>query len=318
MSEYPSGPVVVVAGPTASGKSALGLDIAQEFSGTVINADALQVYRDLSILTARPTPDECKRAPHRLYGFMTAADSCSAGRWLELALEEIASAHRADRLPIVVGGTGLYLRALRQGLSAIPAIPDEIRATARRRHEEIGAQAFHAEVASRDPATAGRLAPTDRQRLIRAWEVHAATGRPLSVWLDEDSGLAPSHLRFLSLLVMPPRDVLYAACDARFRGMMDNGALEEARAIAAMGLPATAPLLKAVGVKPLVQHLEGEHDLAEAVRLGARDTRRYAKRQITWYRHQFAADHVIFEQYSESIRPKIFSFISDFLLTRPS
>ena len=318
MTEGDAGPVIVVAGPTASGKSALALDVAEKFSGTIINADALQVYRELRILTARPSAAEIGRAPHRLYGILKADEPCSAGRWLDMARGEIAGAHADGRLPIVVGGTGLYLRALVQGLSAIPAIAEAVREEATRRHRDIGAEAFHAELAERDPETASRLAPSDRQRLIRAWEVHQATGRALSSWLADDSGSPPSDLRFLSMLVMPPRDALFAACDARFAQMTDIGAVDEVRTVSALNVPSEAPVMKAVGVKPLRRYLDGELSFAEASRLGARDTRRYAKRQVTWFRHQFEADHVISAQYSESLREKIFSFISDFLLTPSS
>lgn len=316
MTDRQAGPVVVVAGPTASGKSALALDAAEKFSGTIINADALQVYSDLEILSARPRGDELARVPHRLYGFLTAGEPCSAGRWLEMALDEIDAAHLDRRLPIVTGGTGLYIRALLQGLSAIPAIPDEIRAEARLRHQQIGPEAFHAELSARDPDMAARLLPSDRQRVIRAWEVHAATGRPLSSWIAEDSGAPPAHLRFLTLLVMPPREALFEACDARFQKMIEDGAMEEVRTLAAKDVAPAAALMKAVGVRPLVRHLEGDVSFEEACRLGARDTRRYAKRQVTWFRHQLQADHVLSAQYSESFKEKIFSFISDFLLTQ--
>lgn len=308
-------PVVIIAGPTASGKSALAVAAAKEFDGVIVNADAIQVYRELSILTARPDAAALRRAPHRLYGVLTAADPCTAGRWRNLALAEIAAIHEAGRLPILVGGTGLYLRALVRGLSPIPAIPTAIRAAGRRRLEEIGAEAFHRELQARDPETAARVAPGDRQRLIRAWEVVEFTGRSQTAWHREQANGSPPHLRFRTLALMPARAVLAAACDARYAHMLENGAVEEARALAALDLPPDSPAMKAVGIPPLLRYLAGEIALAEARDLGQRDTRRYAKRQATWIRHQADTDRAIGEQYSESLDQIIFPYISDFVLT---
>ncbi|MHB1219517.1 MAG: tRNA (adenosine(37)-N6)-dimethylallyltransferase MiaA, partial [Alphaproteobacteria bacterium] len=219
-------PVLVIAGPTASGKSRLALDLAAARRGTVINADSMQVYRELRILTARPGEAETTRAPHRLYGILSAAEPCSAARWRALALAAIEEAHGKGRLPILVGGTGLYLKALFDGLAEIPPIPQSLREAARARHRDIGGEAFRAELSRRDPESAARLAPGDTQRLVRAWEVVEATGRTLPEWQRTDRAGAGVHA-YRTILVMPPRDMLYAACDARFGAMMAAGALDE-------------------------------------------------------------------------------------------
>ena len=306
-------PVVMVTGPTAGGKSRLALDLADEFGGSVINADALQVYRELEILTARPDAAALARAPHRLYGVLPASEVCSAGRWLALALAEIEAARQADRLPIVVGGTGLYLQALERGLSAIPSIPEEVRVATRHRHRDLGGAAFHAALAARDPQAGAKLRPSDSQRLMRAWEVLEATGRSLFDW-QRDSPLPPPY-RFLRLALAPPRTVLYAACDRRFLEMLEAGALAEVERLLALGLDPGLPAMKAVGVAELGAHLAGEISLEEAVARAQQATRRYAKRQYTWLGGQGAGARIFAAQYSESLRVEIFKIICDFLLT---
>jgi tRNA dimethylallyltransferase len=326
-------PVVVVTGPTASGKSGLALALAEEFGGVIINADSMQVYRELSVLTARPGPEDLARAPHRLYGTLSGAEVCSAGRWRELALAEIRACHAEGRLPLVVGGTGLYLRALETGLAHIPEVPAEIRETARRLHRELGGQAFHAALAARDPVMAGRLGPGDSQRMIRAWEVFEATGLSLADWQAGspgkeaegyragEAGAAP--YRFLRMVCLPPREALYAACNARFLDMMARGALDEVQALLALGLDPALPVMKAVGVRELAGHLAGEWPLANAIAQAQQATRRYAKRQMTWLRTQSAQEGaardtgtmLINAQYSESFDPRIFKNIRQFMLT---
>jgi tRNA dimethylallyltransferase len=278
-------PLIVVAGPTASGKSGLALSIAEAFGGTVINADSMQVYRELAVLTARPGPDVAARAAHCLYGTLSGAEVCSAGRWREMALAEIARVWEMGDLPVVAGGTGLYLRALERGLSPLPEVPPAIRATARTRHAEMGGAAFHAGLAKRDPEAAARLHPSDSQRLIRAWEVLEATGRPLADWhrAGAAGGLACRRLR---LVLAPPRAALYAACDGRFLDMMAAGALDEVRHLLALRLDPSLPVMKALGVVPLADHLAGKISLDEAVAAAQQATRRYAKRQLTWLRTQ--------------------------------
>jgi tRNA dimethylallyltransferase len=306
-------PVVVIAGPTASGKSALALALAARFDGMVVNADSMQVYRELRVLTARPDPCETARVPHRLFAVLGAAERCSAGRWLALAEGALAEAAAARRPAFVVGGTGLYLRALSRGLSPIPPIPPGIRDATRQLLDEIGAAALHARLAARDAQAGARIRPTDRQRVARAWEVLAATGRSITDWQRQPP--EPHRRRLATLHLLPPRETLYGACDARFERMLAAGALDEAQLMAGLGLDPDLPAMKAVGLVPLLRHLEGALSFDEARRIAQRDTRRYAKRQMTWLRHQMTADRRWDAQYSERLNDESFSFISKFLLT---
>jgi len=316
----PEAPILLVGGPTASGKSALAVAIAEEFRGTVINADSMQIYRDLSVLTARPGVAEEARAPHRLYGVLDASEVCSAARWRALAETEIETAQAGGRLPVMTGGTGLYFKALLEGLAPVPEIPAELRQAARALYRELGAEGFHARLAERDPGAAERLPPSDRQRMIRAYEVVAATGRPLAEW--QRGGSAPLRHAAALVLLLPPRQALYAAIDRRVEAMAEKGALEEVRRLLGRGLPPENPALKAVGVPEFSRHLRGEIPLAEAVAAAQQATRRYAKRQMTWLRHQLPppeslASLRLTAQFSESLLPEIFSFIRRFLLTHP-
>ena len=308
-------PIVIIAGPTASGKSALALDAAEEFTGTVINADSMQVYRELRVLTARPTDGDEARVPHRLFGALPVTEACSAGRWLGMARAEIEAARGAGRLPILVGGTGLYLKALTDGLAPVPGIPQGIRSEARRLHARLGGEAFRAELAKVDAEAARRLEAGDSQRLIRAFEVVRATGRPLADWQRQGAGGAATDARFATIVLAPPRDALYAAIDARLDTMIEEGALDEVAALDRLGLDAGLPAAKAVGVPELRRHLRGEITLDEALESAKRASRNFAKRQLTWLRHQMPGAHVVPAQYSESLRPKIFSFICQNLLT---
>ena len=317
-------PMVVITGPTAGGKSGLALALAEAFDGVVINADSMQVYRELRILTARPGADALARAPHRLYGVLPGRAPCSAGRWREMALDEVAAARTEGRLALVVGGTGLYLRALVEGLAPVPSVPETVRDAARARHADLGGAAFHAELAARDPVMAARLEPGDSQRLIRAWEVLEATGRSLADWQARSGGGpdgAPdgAPARILRLVCLPPRPALYAACDARLRAMVENGALEEVRTLRALGLDPRLPVMKALGVRELGRHLDGALSLDDAIAQAQQATRNYAKRQMTWLRTQTPPDGLravtLNEQYSKSLDPKIFTIIRRFLLT---
>ena len=280
--------VVLIAGPTASGKSPLALALAERRGGVVVNADAMQVYRELRVLTARPTPADEARVPHALYGDVSVAEAHSVARWRMAALRAIEAARAAGRLPILVGGTGFYLKALVEGLAEIPPVPDDVRAEVRRRAATLSARALHAEVAHRDPTAAARLASGDRQRLARAWEVHEATGRPLSEWQRDKTSGAP--YRFESILLQPPRATLHDAADARFARMVAEGALDEARAL--MGADLSLPGMKAVGLRELIAHLGGRMTRARATELAQHATHRYIKRQTTWFRHQMQFDHV--------------------------
>jgi tRNA dimethylallyltransferase len=306
--------VIIVAGPTASGKSALALALAEHYGGTVINADALQCYRDLRILTARPGAADEARAPHRLYGFLDAAERGSAARWRDLASAEIAASLGGGRLPILVGGTGLYLRALMAGLAAVPDIPPAIRAEAAALYSRLGGARFRDRLAELDPVAAARLPYADRTRLMRAYEVVRATGTPIGEW--QRKGAAPAPYRFAMLLLTPPRAALYTACDARFAAMVAAGGLAEAAALLARGLSPDLPAMKAVGLPELFAHLRGEAGLSAAIAAAQRATRRYAKRQMTWFRHQLNADLTCVEQYSESFLHCSRHFIDRLLLTR--
>jgi tRNA dimethylallyltransferase len=278
--------LIIVAGPTASGKSALGLRLAEAEGGVIINADSMQLYRDLPILTARPTPEDEARAPHRLYGVLDAADPASAGRWLELAVAAIGEALAEQRPAIVVGGTGLYLHVLLHGIAPVPDIPAAIRNAARARLAELGAPAFHAELATLDPVMAARLRPTDRQRLLRAYEVVVGTGRSLAAWQEMPPVRVSLPARRLGLALVPPRAALYERIERRLRDMLERGALEELGALHRRSLPADLPLLKAVAVPELLAHVAGRVDLDTARARALIQTRRYAKRQLTWLRHQ--------------------------------
>jgi tRNA dimethylallyltransferase len=285
-SEVTSSNAVLIAGPTASGKSALALELAQRTGGTVINADSMQVYRDLRVLTARPTPQDEACAPHRLYGHVDASINFSAGGWVADAASVLEEARAQNRLPIFVGGSGLYFKALTRGLSAVPPIPPEIRESVRARLEREGVEALHAELARRDGISAERLKPRDRTRIARALEVVEATARSLTDWHRE--GLPPilPPGEFTALFLSPEREALYARIDARFDAMLKAGALEEVAALAARNLDPLLPAMKAHGVPALIRYLAGELTLEEAATVGRADTRHYAKRQFTWFRHQ--------------------------------
>lgn len=282
----PSPPApVLIAGPTASGKSALALVLARALGGVVVNADSMQVYADLRIITARPTPEEEAQAPHRLYGHVDGAVNHSVGRWLADAAREIGEAERAGLVPILVGGTGLYFKALTEGLSDMPAVPDAVRARVRAEAEGVETPALHARLAERDPQSAARLRPSDRLRVLRALEIHAATGRSLSSFhaAREPGPLGGRPLR--RLFLAPDRAILRARIDARFDAMMGEGALDEVAALAARGLDPMLPVMRAHGVPGLIAHLRGEASLADAVARAKADTRAYAKRQFTWFRN---------------------------------
>jgi tRNA dimethylallyltransferase len=277
----------LIAGPTASGKSALALKLAAETGSEIVNADSMQLYQDLRLLTARPSPEEAAGAPHHLFGTVDAADGWSTGRWLRAALETLAQIEARGRGAIVVGGTGLYFRALTQGLAEIPPVPPEARREAEAGFDHLGEAGFRTRLAEADPAAVARIAPGDRQRLVRAWEVFAATGAPLSDW-QQTGEPALAAEAWTAVALEPPRETLYARCDTRLETMVRNGALQEVEALAARGLDPTLPAMKAVGVRELAAYLRGEVSLAEALDCAQRETRRYAKRQLTWMRGQMA------------------------------
>ncbi len=302
---------LIVAGPTCSGKSALALALAERLGGVVINADSMQVYRELRIVTARPTAQEEARVPHALYGIRAAAEPGNVAWWRKAALAAMAAARGLGRIPILCGGTGLYFASLVDGISEIPECGEPARAEARWLLAEHGPTALHAALAKVDPATAARLRPSDSQRVARAWEVWRGTGRGLVAWQCHKG--VPAPWRFSAILLDPPREVLRAAIAGRFGAMLAAGALDEVRALLALGLDAAVPALRAHGVPELSAHLRGELALDAAARRAEVVTGQYTKRQATWFRHKRMADpartHMIharigdFEQFSESSKP---------------
>ncbi|MCC7167289.1 MAG: tRNA (adenosine(37)-N6)-dimethylallyltransferase MiaA [Rhodospirillales bacterium] len=306
-------PLLVIAGPTGSGKSGLALALAQRLRGVIVNADALQLYRDLRLLTARPSASDEARVPHRLYGILGPDESSAAGWWRGQAVAAIDEAWAAERLPILVGGTGLYLKALLEGLSPMPAIPDAVRQAARALAERIGGPALHAELARRDPLMAARLRPSDRQRVTRAWEVIEATGRSLALWQAEKG--QPFAARTHAILLMPERTALRASLDVRFLAMVEGGGQDEARSLIAS--PADWPIRRALGLNELISYLKGEISYPQAIAQAQAATRAYAKRQATWFRHQFRADQTQDAQFSERLLEEILPKIRQFLLTEP-
>lgn len=290
-------PVLVIAGPTASGKSALAVDAAERFGGVVINADSMQVYSELDVLTARPQAADLARAEHRLFGVLPAAERCSVGRWLELAAREIVEVRAAGQLPIVVGGTGMYLKALMEGLAPVPEIPEAVTLSAQERYDEIGGEAFRGELAILDPDAAAALPAGDRQRLIRAFAVAQATGRTLKAWQRATPQAPAVPGPFVVQAIIPPRDELYAACDRRLEAMMAAGALAEVRDLLSLGLDTALPAMRALGVPELTAHITGECPLDDAVEKAQQHTRNFAKRQLTWLRHQLTADLTLEARY---------------------
>jgi tRNA dimethylallyltransferase len=275
---------ILIAGPTASGKSAAALALAKRLGGTVINADSMQVYRELAVLTARPSVEDESGVPHRLYGTVPAAEAYSVGRWVEDASKAVAAAEAEGRVPILAGGTGLYFKALLEGLAPVPGIPPEIRKFWRERKAALGAEGLYRELRARDPAMAARLEPTDPQRLVRALEVVDATGLSLAEWQGGETTPALSPDAVLRLVVAPEREELYAAIDARFDAMIAAGAVDEVRRLLALGLDPGLPVMRAHGVRELAAYLRGECGLDAAIAKAKTETRRYAKRQMTWLR----------------------------------
>ncbi|MBR0666918.1 tRNA (adenosine(37)-N6)-dimethylallyltransferase MiaA [Roseomonas hellenica] len=313
-------PALIVAGPTTSGKSALALEVAEMLGGTVINADSMQVYAGLAVITAQPTPADEARVPHRLYGLRDPAEAASVAWWREQALVAMAAARAAGRLPILCGGTGLYFKALTEGIAAIPPIPAVARAEARGLLAAEGPAALHARLTALDPASAARVRPSDGQRLARAFEVWRATGRGIVAWQAEAS-MPPAPWRFAVMLLDPPRDALRAAIAARWRAMLDQGALGEVAALAARGLDPALPAMRAHGVPELVAHLAGRMTLEAASARAILNTGQYTKRQATWFRHQGLAaagpTHRInarfagLAQFSESDRAGFLAFLQN-------
>jgi len=276
--------VALIAGPTASGKSALAIEVARRAGGVVINADASQVYADLRLLSARPSEEEMDGVPHRLFGHIDGAEACTAARWAAEAKAEVAAAHAAGRLPVLVGGTGLYIRTLLDGIAPVPDIDPEIRAAVR----ALPVADAHAALAREDPEAAARLAPADTTRVARALEVVRSTGVPLKQWQQRKEGGIGDGIALSPLILLPPRDWLAARCDARFAAMLEQGAVAEVEALLARGLDPALPVMRAIGVPEIAALLRGDSDMDTCFAKGSLATRQYAKRQYTWFANQSA------------------------------
>ena len=300
---------ILIAGPTASGKSGLALRLAEHLGGVVINADSMQVYRELRILTARPGPEEEARVPHALYGFVPGSESYSAGRYAADVARVLEDARREGSRPIIVGGTGLYFKTLTEGLSPIPAVSEDVRSRWRTAAADKGAAHLHAELAVRDEEMAGRLAPGDTQRVVRALEVIDDTGMSLAEWQRLPRQPVLDLTATIPLVVDIDRDVLADRIEARFEQMLDEGGLEEVRQLKAAGLGPKLPVMLALGVVPLVRHLGGELSLEEAIVAGKAETRQYAKRQRTWMRSNMIAWKPVTTQQMQQSAGDFVSFI---------
>ncbi|MCK0068516.1 tRNA (adenosine(37)-N6)-dimethylallyltransferase MiaA [Kordiimonas laminariae] len=293
-----------IAGPTASGKSALSLKFAKDLNGVIINADSMQVYKDLRVITACPSEEDELQASHRLYRFMDGSEVCSAAYWSELAMTEIEKAWDEGKYPIVIGGTGMYFKFLLEGVAKIPDIPDDIRNAVREEAGEHGSEKLHDELKGYDPVIAERLFPGDRQRVCRAVEVYRATGKPLSEWQkNNEPGPMTAHDKAgcaHKFILKPPRDVLYDRCNRRFDMMLGEGALEEVEALMERNLDTSLPIMRALGVPSLIKLIRGEVSEEEAIEDAKMQTRRFAKRQLTWFRNQFSHWNCLNAQYLES------------------
>jgi tRNA dimethylallyltransferase len=309
MTQPPPTRAILIAGPTASGKSRLALSIARRLGGVVINADSMQVYRELRVLTARPSPAELAYCPHALYGFVRGAEAYSAGRYGVDAGEAIVVAREAARLPVIVGGTGLYFKVLFEGLSPVPAIPSQVRSFWRREALGRSAPELHALLAARDAQMACRLAPTDSQRIVRALEVLESTGRSLADWQLRPGRPVLPEQQTTRLLVVPDRERHGRVIDARVDDMIASGALDEVRGLLALGLSDALPIMRALGVAPLARHLGGQLTLSAALAVTKTATRQYAKRQLTWLRRNMCAWKTINTQQMERLLAGDMSFI---------
>ena len=283
---------VIICGPTGSGKSSLALNLAEKFKGVIINADSVQIYREIKVLSGRPTSDDYRQAPHRLYGVMSIFKPCTLGIWRKMALETIKACDLSGHLPIICGGTGLYIKFLLNELSPIPDIPPSIKLEAREKLEKLGNENFRELLLKNDPVSAYQIKLGDTNRLLRAWEVFTATTKPLSYW-HEQSRETGSKDKFFKVCLMPKREVLYSKCDKRFLDFVELGAIEEAEALNFITASPELPASKTLGLLELIKYTKGELELNEAIEQAQRTTRRYAKRQLTWFRHQFDEDFLI-------------------------
>ena len=299
----------MICGPTAAGKSGLALALAERYGGVIINADSMQLYADLRVLTARPDVSEEARVPHRLYGVLDGAERASVASWLTMATREIETARDAGRLPILTGGTGLYFHAAMKGLAPVPDVPPDIHAECIAEYAERGGEAFRRDLLELDPVLGSQLHDGDSQRLVRAMGVVRASGRALSAWqADPHEGAIAG--RPVRVAMMPPREELYEKINTRFSAMMEGGARSEVSTLAARGLAPSLPVMKAIGVREIMALQAGDIDEARAVELASRDSRRYAKRQMTWIRNNFHAEMILEKKFSERKMTEIFSILS--------
>lgn len=297
-------PIIILAGPTASGKSSCALDIAKQMDSVIINADSKQVFKEIPIITAQPTEDEKRQVPHELYGIISSAEHCSVARWLALACESIRKAHAENKTPILVGGTGMYIKSLTDGLSQTPDTDEKIRQEARELLHEIGNEKFHAELARLDPEMATKLNVGDSQRILRAYEVVKQTGESLSVWQNRKTIPVFPKESFSQFLLLPTREQLYENCDKRFSKMVEDGAIEEVKNLMDMNLDKDLPAMRAYGVPEIIQYLKGEYTLDQAMDKAQQYTRNYVKRQLTWFKHQMK-DAKIISGYSDELKKHI-------------
>jgi tRNA dimethylallyltransferase len=302
--------ILVIAGPTASGKSGLALEVADKYNGVIINCDSMQVYTELRIITARPSSADEAHISHKLYGAVSVEDPYSVGIWRDMAITEIEACWQNGKLPIITGGTGLYIKALMEGLTEIPKVSSEIRENVIARHNKIGVEAFHQELREFDPVSAERLNKSDSQRVIRAFEVYVATERSLSDWHKQEPTAEPLSAHYQSIIFEPPRGALYAKCEDRLDWMVENGALDEVRNLMNFNLDLGCPPMKALGVPEIIAYLNSNLTLEEALNIAKQSTRHYVKRQMTWFRNQIVQNHGVNAQYSESLLPGIFSNIT--------
>jgi len=301
--------ILIVAGPTASGKSDFALEVAKKYNGVIINCDSMQVYSELQIITARPSLIDEGIISHKLYGIISVKDVFSAGIWRDLAITEIKKCWQSGNLPIITGGTGLYIKALMEGLTEIPSISKEIIEEVTKRRKKIGIEAFHRELRNFDPVSAERLNRSDSQRVTRAYAVYVATDRSLSDWHDQKPTIEPFVAHYQSIIFEPPRDALYNSCEKRIDLMLENGVLGEVRSLMDINLDPMRPAMKALGVREFTAFLDNKMTIDEAVNAAKQSTRRYAKRQMTWFRNQIVQDYRLKTQYSKRIIPEIFSKI---------
>jgi len=306
-------PAIIIGGATGSGKSDLAVAVGEAFNGVVINADSMQVYKGLEIISGAPSQTYYRRCPHKLFGFKPPWEWFSVGAWLELALKEIEAAHDNNQLPIIVGGTGLYIRSLISGIDLMPEVSSKVRRSVQERINNQGLSAMYAQLAEFDPEIAAKIEPGDGQRITRAIEVYESTGKTLSKWQTGNSVNRPYN--FLKIIFLPDRQIIYEICNTRVLKMLEVGLMKEMIRLKNLELGPDLPAMKALGVPHLLSYLSGQISEDQAIEGTQRATRNYVKRQFTWFQRQIIADLVVKEKFSNKNKPNIFSKISKFLLT---